>query len=664
MKKYLLLHLCLLAYFGCSSLQAQEPQIKIGAVSYDEVAMTTYEADTSAEAVVLFDKAIIDFGFENIAGGAYFQITQTRQQRIKILKTSALSRGIVKIPYYRTGTPRSSQIIRSIDGYVYNVANGEVVEEKLSRKDITDESGTKDFYVKQLSFPDVKVGSVIDIEYTIDTPFEVSLRPETWYFQRDIPTQWSEYNITIPGHFYYQMIMGGYLPLHINDQKPINVTMGSSQYDSKGVNYRFVVKDAPAFKDEPYITTEDDYYSKIDFELSSYSLPDIGSKSFSTTWEELDITLAKNESFGLQLNRSNFLKDEVKEFNKIKDPVARSEAVYNYMLQNYKWNEYVGIGASENLRKVYSDKQGSCAELNLLMINLLNECDIKAYPVILSTRKHGKIHTAYPLINRFNYVIAAIPNGEEYTFLDATDPQIPYGGLPERCLNDVGRLINVKGKSVFVQLKTGMEYTQMETIKVQLDAESGVMSADYKVSAGGYLSHNMRETFKDSKPETIAEEIKKQNPDWEISDFKTINQEATDKPFELSYAIKQENVANPGIIYLDPMLHAKIKENPFKSKIRNFPVDFGHRTMITYSGEFEIPEGFVVDEKPESAMIALPNKGGRFIYNISVDGNLLKVMSQVRLTKPIYYAEEYPYLKEFYNQVVQKHAEQVVLKEK
>ncbi|MFB0947506.1 MAG: hypothetical protein QMB24_15385 [Spirosomataceae bacterium] len=81
-------------------------------------------------------------------------------------------------------------------------------------------------------------------------------------------------------------------------------------------------------------------------------------------------------------------------------------------------------------------------------------------------------------------------------------------------------------------------------------------------------------------------------------------------------------------------------------------------------GEFEIPEGYVIDEQPEPAMIALPNKGRRFIYNISVSGNIIKVMSQVRLTKPLYYAEEYPYLKEFYSQVVQKHAEQIVLKEK
>ncbi|MFB0906860.1 MAG: hypothetical protein ACI9V1_001716 [Spirosomataceae bacterium] len=49
----------------------------------------------------------------------------------------------------------------------------------------------------------------------------------------------------------------------------------------------------------------------------------------------------------------------------------------------------------------------------------------------------------------------------------------------------------------------------------------------------------------------------------------------------MAYKIVQEGMANPGIIYLDPMLQAKIKENPFKSKTRNFPVDFGHRTMMT-----------------------------------------------------------------------------------
>ena len=37
-------------------------------------------------------------------------------------------------------------------------------------------------------------------------------------------------------------------------------------------------------------------------------------------------------------------------------------------------------------------------------------------------------------------------------------------------------------------------------------------------------------------------------------------------------------------------------------------------------------------------------------------------MSKISILKPIYYAPEYPYLKEFYSQIVAKHAEQIVLK--
>ncbi|MFT6203819.1 MAG: hypothetical protein ACI9V1_001715 [Spirosomataceae bacterium] len=300
------------------------------------------------------------------------------------------------------------------------------------------------------------------------------------------------------------MIMGGYLPLHINDQTKGYSSLGFESA-SQGINYRFVVKDAPAFKDEPYITTNDDYYSKIEFGLASYSLPNIGNKSFTSTWEDLDNTLRTNKNFGLRLNHSNVLKDEVKTFMNIKDTDERAKAIYKYMTSNYKWSEYNTLWASDEIRKVYNDKKGSSAELNLLMIALLNNCGIKAHPVILSTRSNGKILPAYPLINKFNYVVAAIENGEEYIFLDATDPEIPFGGLPARCLNGSGRLVRMKGQSEFIPIETMMEYTQMETIKAKLDIESGAMSANYKASTGGYLSHDMRERFKDAKPETIAE---------------------------------------------------------------------------------------------------------------------------------------------------------------
>ncbi|MBD0260582.1 MAG: hypothetical protein ICV83_33105, partial [Cytophagales bacterium] len=43
-------------------------------------------------------------------------------------------------------------------------------------------------------------------------------------------------------------------------------------------------------------------------------------------------------------------------------------------------------------------------------------------------------------------------------------------------------------------------------------------------------------------------------------------------------------------------------------------------------------------------------------------GNVIQVTSKISLRKSLYLPEEYAHLKEFYHQIVSKHAEQIVLK--
>jgi hypothetical protein len=116
------------------------------------------------------------------------------------------------------------------------------------------------------------------------------------------------------------------------------------------------------------------------------------------------------------------------------------------------------------------------------------------------------------------------------------------------------------------------------------------------------------------------------------------------------------------VIYLKPMLSEAKSANPFKLENRLFPVDFAYSMDETYACSFTIPEGYKVEEMPKGAIIDLPEKAGRFTYMVAVNGNTVQISSRISLKKPVYYAAEYPFLKEFFNQIVAKHAEQIVIK--
>ena len=118
------------------------------------------------------------------------------------------------------------------------------------------------------------------------------------------------------------------------------------------------------------------------------------------------------------------------------------------------------------------------------------------------------------------------------------------------------------------------------------------------------------------------------------------------------------------MIYLNPMMGQGEKENPFKLEQRAYPVDFGFPISETFVCRFTIPDNYELEESPQSVKMVLPNSGGSFTYMVGKQGNVVEVLSKIDIIKPIYYAEEYPYLKELYAQIVAKHAEKIVQKRK
>ncbi|MGV3538290.1 MAG: transglutaminase, partial [Rufibacter sp.] len=93
-------------------------------------------------------------------------------------------------------------------------------------------------------------------------------------------------------------------------------------------------------------------------------------------------------------------------------------------------------------------------------------------------------------------------------------------------------------------------------------------------------------------------------------------------------------------------------------------IDFAHAREDVYMCSFTIPDGYVVEELPKGMMLNLPEDGGKFTYMLQTQGNKIQVVSKVTISKPVFYAQEYQFLKQFYSQIVAKHAEQIVLRKK
>ena len=118
------------------------------------------------------------------------------------------------------------------------------------------------------------------------------------------------------------------------------------------------------------------------------------------------------------------------------------------------------------------------------------------------------------------------------------------------------------------------------------------------------------------------------------------------------------------MIFFNPAFWKHQKSNPFKLNERLYPVDMGSASNNTMIVTLSYPDNYTVAEQPAPVGMALPNKGGKFITSVSNDNNTFSYSQIAQLSKAIYAPEEYPYLKELYNKIIQNQKAYIVLKKK
>lgn len=656
-----------------NSTFAQKPPIKYGKPEKGEVEMEIYEKDPSAAAVILCDFGVsrIDYGREQ------FEVIFERTLRVKILKKEGLEWGDLEIPYY---SPKigGKERISSIKGITFNLENGKVVSTKLSKEGIFDSQENEYWKETKVSMPQVREGSVIDITYSISSPYLFNFRD--WQFQYTIPVKWSEYRARFIEYFDFKRYMQGYVPMQVDEtssgvqsftvvqSSEIKPGMGggrtsssSETFTAKYMQHRWAVGDVPAFKEEPYISTTNNYVSRINFELAGERWPNRPYKNLLGSWSKINEQMITSEHFYRRVQGSNFLQKEVDVIiagTGSDDVFAKVSAIHSYVRRNVKWNGFYAKFANNTFRKILDDQKGTTADVNLLLTSMLKKAGVDAEPVLVSTRNHGFIRKQFPIADQFNSVISRVKIGDQLYLLDATDAYLPAGALPERCLNGQGWVVS-KENAGWISLEPTLKTKTQTSIVAELTNDDQLVGTIER-QLEGYAARNERaKFFRDSLE--YKQKLSK-GYDWEISELALENARQLSEPLVVKNSFELDLEPSGNLTYVSPVMIKMWDENPFKVEKRDYPVDFASPISETVLVKFKLPPGTIVEESPESKVIALPNKGGRFTYNVTVSGSEVTILNKLDINKTIFNQEEYPYLREFVEQYLQSQQQVFVLK--
>ena len=626
-------------------LFSQKDPIRFGKISKAEKAIKGTELDPDANAVILCDFGEIDFRGNSVE--------IIRHTRIKILNKKGVDEANIVLPYFFKD---NNERIYKVKAQTINISNdGELEKIKIQKDDIYTIDASENWKEKRFTFPNVKVGSIIEYQYYKKSESVVSL--EEWTFQNSLPTLKSQLNVLIGGDLDYKIVYNGNRLI--------------KKYGSKNTN-SWSLENSPPLKEEPYCPNPEDYVESIRFQLAGYKRYSAGGSEYvqlMTSWEKLAKDILNQQKFKDILNRkriANKLLLQIIDEND--EPLEKIKKIYSFVQNEIEWNGKYRLFPKEKFSTIMERKRGNSAEINLCLVRLLKSAGLHANPLVISTKGNGMITKAYPLYNQFNHVLAQVKIGEEDLLMNAISKFRPYNLLGKNDLKAEGFLLN-KSESRWVKIKYPLKTRTVIVNNLKFENDKMKFKTSYVFFEHEAIDYRRKFHEEKGKKSFITTHLRKPIDEEEMTldSFTVKNPHDLGKPFSVicHFSRTLEDGLESDIIYLNPFIKKHLDKNPFVNPIRYLPVDFILPSSEKFIYNLFIPEGFELAEIPNSIKFSTESKKISYTYAFSqASGRNIQLSSTYKVYSPLIYPGEYGDLRELFNKMMGLQATQLVLKRK
>jgi len=429
--------------------------------------------------------------------------------------------------------------------------------------------------------------------------------------------------------------------------------------------YVFAMNNIPAFRDELFITSYQDYIIKLNFQLAIVHYEFGPDKEFLSTWPKLAEELMDAKEIMNDKPYSDYIRESSNISKKMLETMhldgltipAKAKCIDRFVKNYFTWNQEDDFFVSKNVKELISSKTGNCAEINLFLTGILRSLGLEAYPVLISTRDYGKVHIDYPFLYTFNYVVVCAKIDSSILLLDATEPLSNFNEIPTRCINDYGLIVQKKKEAEWLQIKSNILSNVEYDFILTPDETMDHIINDCRLNTTGYEAIDYRKQFSSSYNKLKEQLLGNNSVSDDSVHMKNLHQ--TEKPFTLQFKekIKTESLENK--ILISPFNNKPITENPLKMPTREYPIDLIYKKIYTYRSTIMIPQGYKLFSKPDDMQIH--NNMVNIVYKVDViSAGVIMVAGKYEFKKDIYEASQYNDLKNYYNKIIDKFNEKLV----
>jgi hypothetical protein len=310
--------------------------------------------------------------------------------------------------------------IRNIEATVYDILGKEI--KKIKRKDFKDQSAVdggalfSDNRYLYLDYTPVQYPFTVVFDSEIETSTTAFI--PKWYPSSDyfVSVEKSILNVKYPDNLGFKKMEFNFLNSKID--KTIDTATQLS----------YTATNILAQKQEDYSPVSSSIFPKVMMGLELFHLEGVDGNA--KTWKEFGQWYSDKILLGTT-DLPNETKMKVKALvGDEKDPIKKAKLIYNFVQQKVRYiSIQVGIGGWKPMLASDVDRlgYGDCKALTNYTKALLDVVNVPSYYTILyGDRKKLSIESDFVSMQG-NHVILSIPNGDNYTWLECTSQEDPFG---------------------------------------------------------------------------------------------------------------------------------------------------------------------------------------------------------------------------------------------
>lgn len=619
-----------------------------------ELAMTADPAAPDAPAVYLNREEIVDdkLHFHRVYA------------RIKILTEKGKQEfSDIEIPYEAGGSN-----IRDVEGRTIH-ADGTVIPfaGKPYDKELV-KSGNVKIMAKVFSMPDVQLGSIVEYRWELQYEDNYVIPPD-WTIQQDL--------FVHKGHYHFISVDLGSHTITVTDALGReNPAHGLLYYQSlpKGESVRegfdgfdVVVENVPPLPEEEYSPPLGSYAYRVIF----YYSPAFSGGDFwqyeSKAWSK-DVDRFANPSDRIRQAVAQITAPGDTDDQKLRKIYA---AVMTLENTSFTREHSVEENKAEGLRvktaaDIWEQKRGSDDEIARLFISMARAAGLRAWDMIVADRNRNLFNPGYLSWGQLEDEIAIVEVGGKEMYFDPGQRYCEYGKLHWMHTDATGYRQTAKG---VVQGTTPQDvYTDnsvLRTAYLELGPD-GKLSGQIRISMNGaealrWREHALRADEEDTK-KAFDDDLRQLIPDGvEAKTQHFIG--LTDYTSALMAVVQVSGAmgTQTGKRVLVPAGFFEASARPlFAPQTRKNPVDLHYPWVAQDQVTLKLPPALTIESIPANTKVPMANLA---LYQTLYAGKgaEFQEIRQITVATPLYKADEYPQLRDFFQKAGAQDQQQLVL---